>query len=279
MTKTLLKKQELEVRASLARAELIGSGHIQSTQTDRKMKLWETWTDGWTCDIGKISGDLTLSMCLDRYVGSNRHFWIGFFLKKDPRGEDWFSAWNKVDINLFGDDHFKHVEKGSSSHDKLKKHLVGAAFERPSLEMYENDNDFYFGKYLRSFDLDEIKDFVSACIDYLPKSYGREGRRLEYVLSKWERDPKLRAKCLQKFGYECAVCEAKLSDTYGPLAENYIHVHHLTPGFLGERLINAETDLVPVCPNCHAMLHKDGLKTPDDLKKIRKQALLSRMKS
>ncbi len=38
----------------------------------------------------------------------------------------------------------------------------------------------------------------------------------------------------------------------------YIHVHHIKP--LSEinntYLVDPETDLIPVCPNCHAMLHR-----------------------
>ena len=45
--------------------------------------------------------------------------------------------------------------------------------------------------------------------------------------------------------------------TYGERGKGFIHVHHLDP--LGTRKkrkkIDPIKDLVPVCPNCHAMLH------------------------
>ncbi|MEX2515469.1 MAG: HNH endonuclease [Gammaproteobacteria bacterium] len=45
---------------------------------------------------------------------------------------------------------------------------------------------------------------------------------------------------------------------YGELGSKYIHVHHLTPlSEVGaEYEVDPVNDLRPVCPNCHAMLHK-----------------------
>lgn len=43
-----------------------------------------------------------------------------------------------------------------------------------------------------------------------------------------------------------------------PHREGLIHVHHLKPlGEVGEGyLLDPVADLRPVCPNCHAMLHR-----------------------
>jgi 5-methylcytosine-specific restriction protein A len=48
-----------------------------------------------------------------------------------------------------------------------------------------------------------------------------------------------------------------MADIYGEIAESYIHVHHLKclADIGKEYHVNPETDLRPVCPNCHAMLH------------------------
>ena len=56
------------------------------------------------------------------------------------------------------------------------------------------------------------------------------------------------------------VCDMNFLNTYGEIGKDFIHVHHitpvsqLTPGYV----IDPLTDLVPVCPNCHAMLHKEN---------------------
>ena len=42
------------------------------------------------------------------------------------------------------------------------------------------------------------------------------------------------------------------------MGKNFIHVHHIKPlsEIDKEYKINPIQDLRPVCPNCHAMLHK-----------------------
>jgi 5-methylcytosine-specific restriction protein A len=44
------------------------------------------------------------------------------------------------------------------------------------------------------------------------------------------------------------------------MGKGYIHVHHLTPlsTINGEYEVNPISDLIPVCPNCHAMIHKSN---------------------
>ena len=51
-----------------------------------------------------------------------------------------------------------------------------------------------------------------------------------------------------------------------------IEVHHIKPiSEIGEEcVVDPVRDLVPVCPNCHMMLHskKDGVFTVEELKKL-----------
>ena len=45
---------------------------------------------------------------------------------------------------------------------------------------------------------------------------------------------------------------------FGELGEGFIHIHHLRPlSEIGEEYkVNPVEDLRPVCPNCHAMIHR-----------------------
>ncbi|HGW5686409.1 TPA: hypothetical protein ACNIN8_000374 [Acinetobacter baumannii] len=50
-----------------------------------------------------------------------------------------------------------------------------------------------------------------------------------------------------------------------------MHIHHIEPLFsVGEKVVNPETDLVPLCANCHAVIHRkrDKTLTVDDLQKM-----------
>ena len=84
-----------------------------------------------------------------------------------------------------------------------------------------------------------------------------EGAVRTVTINAYERDPKARAACLAKHGYCCAVCNINFGRAYGVIGEGFIHVHHKKPlaTMRGEYELDPVKDLVPVCPNCHAMLH------------------------
>ncbi len=85
-----------------------------------------------------------------------------------------------------------------------------------------------------------------------------EGGRFTVPLSRIERDPLARRECLEMFGTECIVCGFDFPRVYGDIGRGFIHVHHLYPlaDAKGRRTVDPKTDLRPVCPNCHAMLHR-----------------------
>lgn len=84
-----------------------------------------------------------------------------------------------------------------------------------------------------------------------------EGASKSVIVNAYERNPAAREKCLAHHGYACAVCNFDFESVYGQLGRNYIHVHHLVPlsEVKREYKVDPIKDLVPVCPNCHAMIH------------------------
>jgi hypothetical protein len=103
----------------------------------------------------------------------------------------------------------------------------------------------------------------------------REGSTTLITVNVHERNPTARRLCLEHYGYACAVCDTVLEDVYGELAREFIHVHHLTPLSAAEaaRDVDPIRDLRPVCPNCHAILHR--LATPLPIEQLR--AMLSNL--
>ena len=85
-----------------------------------------------------------------------------------------------------------------------------------------------------------------------------EGAGRQITVNAHERSPANRRACLAARGTACAACGFDFGRTYGPPGEGFIHVHHLAPLAAGggARAIDPAADLVPVCPNCHAMLHR-----------------------
>lgn len=74
----------------------------------------------------------------------------------------------------------------------------------------------------------------------------------------YERNPKARASCINHHGTTCSVCSFDFASVYGPAGDGFIHVHHVLPiSSIGKSyVLDPIEDLRPVCPNCHAMLHR-----------------------
>ncbi len=85
-----------------------------------------------------------------------------------------------------------------------------------------------------------------------------EGSLKTIKVNKYERNPIARHECLAKYGTSCSVCEMNFEEIYGDIGAGFIHVHHIKPlnEIKEDYKINPETDLIPVCPNCHSMLHR-----------------------
>lgn len=102
-----------------------------------------------------------------------------------------------------------------------------------------------------------------------------EGAKKRVLVNSYERSTVARQRCLDKHGYSCFICEFNFVEKYGVIGENYIHVHHIIP--LAEikkgYTVDPIKDLIPVCPNCHSMIHRNTpVLSPDELKDILKKA-------
>jgi len=98
-----------------------------------------------------------------------------------------------------------------------------------------------------------------------------EGAKRSVLVNVYERNPEGRQKCIKHYGYKCAVCGFDFAERYGERGKDFIHVHHLVPlaSIAQAYALDPVADLRPVCPNCHAMLHRtDPPCSIDELKKI-----------
>jgi len=86
----------------------------------------------------------------------------------------------------------------------------------------------------------------------------KEGSKKTVTVNSYERNPKARSECIKRYGVSCTVCGFNFESIYGQRGKGFIYVHHLVPvSDIGDEYeINPITDLRPVCPNCHAMLHR-----------------------
>lgn len=84
-----------------------------------------------------------------------------------------------------------------------------------------------------------------------------EGAVLESVVRRRERNPRNRLLCIRLHGEKCLACGTEPKRRYGDVAGAIIEVHHLEAlSLLAEpRPYDPATDLVPLCPNCHRVVH------------------------
>ncbi|MFV0352369.1 MAG: HNH endonuclease [Oscillospiraceae bacterium] len=77
--------------------------------------------------------------------------------------------------------------------------------------------------------------------------------------------------CLRIHGSNCSICGFDFGQTYGEAFTGKIHVHHIVPLHTINKKyeINPERDLIPVCPNCHIILHSepDGVYIIEEVQK------------
>lgn len=90
----------------------------------------------------------------------------------------------------------------------------------------------------------------------------------------YERSVRNRAKAIEVHGTVCKACGFDFDKFYGAeLAKHYIEIHHTIP--LSElnksTNINILTDLIPLCSNCHSMIHRrrEALTVEELRKRIR----------
>lgn len=98
-----------------------------------------------------------------------------------------------------------------------------------------------------------------------------EGKVSKVYVNKYERNPLARRMCIEHYGAFCNVCFFDFYLKYGEHGKGFIHVHHLSPvaTLKREYQLVPEKDLIPVCPNCHSMIHKKSpMLTPAQLREI-----------
>ena len=87
-----------------------------------------------------------------------------------------------------------------------------------------------------------------------------EGVANEYQATKYERNPIARQRCIDHYGCRCHACLASMEEIYGEHGRDCIEVHHrvLLSEIKEGYTVDPIRDLVPLCPNCHAIIHRQG---------------------
>lgn len=159
------------------------------------------------------------------------------------------------------------VDNELLSLDNLMQHGLRGAPQGPVKVKEELHN--YIKMLINDYYSDNI--FPNEINEDIAKLH--EGIGKSIFVNKYERSLTARNKCIEYNGCICRVCGMDFYKVYGELGRGFIHVHHIIPlsQIKDDYVVDYKKDLMPVCPNCHAMLHKK-LKgkylSVDELKKI-----------
>lgn len=94
-----------------------------------------------------------------------------------------------------------------------------------------------------------------------------EGAEVQHLhLTTHERNVEARQQCIDHFRtlhggrLVCECCGFDFAKAYGEIGKGFIEVHHLYPVSQrgGDYVVNPKTEMIPLCSNCHSMIHRIG---------------------
>lgn len=158
------------------------------------------------------------------------------------------------------------TQKSSINPVEIMYGLMNECYEK----YYE---DFRARRFSESID-DRLMDIIHSDVEaeQVEEGHGIEGNVKYYYGKRYERDSKNRRLAINIHGLVCFGCGFNFEKVYGDRGKDFIEIHHNKPlSTLEEAVeINPETDLVPLCANCHRMVHrrKDDILSIEELKQL-----------
>jgi len=145
----------------------------------------------------------------------------------------------------------EQVDSAKLSLDVLKDKGLGSAPQGP-IKLYTEELVSYIDSNFNDY---ESEGFFNDINNDEPIF---EGHKLTVQVDKYERSSIARGKCIEFHGCKCYICGFDFEKKYGDVGREFIHVHHKTPlhTIKSDYCVDYKKDLIPVCPNCHAMLHR-----------------------
>lgn len=161
----------------------------------------------------------------------------------------WYSNLkDAAEFELFSDEEIRKLLKPYIHFNKINKDKYGVEIVSQGIEY------------------DKVKSTTMNSSCYV------EGKQKVYYSTKYERNGKCRQQAIEIHGCQCSVCGFDFETVYGKLGIGYVEVHHKKPLYSLEEevVVDPRTDLVPVCSNCHRMLHRrrDKITTIEELRKL-----------
>lgn len=154
--------------------------------------------------------------------------------------------------------------------------LVGEYFKDTGWNMWNEMQEALENLNLVSGNTDDsIERLPTETFQFDEDELFNEGKVVRVFVNRYERNQKARQECIRHYGDKCYVCGFDFGATYGDIAKGFIHVHHKTQLADTHEEYNVDpiNDLIPVCANCHSVIHltKTAM-TIEELKERMKQS-------
>lgn len=151
---------------------------------------------------------------------------------------------------------------------------MGAAFFEWLIDTIASDepSSAASGAMSKATDVDQSSSLTSGATypdEVQPDEKYPEGATKSVTVNAYERSARARQACIDHYGLDCVVCGLNFEERYGDVGRGFIHVHHeVSLNTIGrEYFVDPVGHLKPVCPNCHAMLHR--LEPPYSIPELR----------
>ena len=165
----------------------------------------------------------------------------------------------KVNFSPAKNGEYRITKLGEYFRDKKPK--VGDEIHISKADVISWKDSFYVSIYSDQFNAEDEVLMPDEIYDSYTSKKDRkfiEGITTKTTVNKYERNRSARDNCIKHYGPICKCCGIDFKKTYGEIGEGFIHVHHIVPisQIKEEYTVDPIKDLIPVCPNCHAMIHK-----------------------
>jgi predicted HNH restriction endonuclease len=179
------------------------------------------------------------------------------------------------------DTHFSQKVRNLRSHKTFErhgfveyrdnKHFIteqGKQFLEYKHEELEYINAGYFAEDDQAKANEQLLE-NNANVHFLPEEEISEGKLTTTAATTRTRSAKLRQYAFEHHkksnNIDCEACDFDFKETYGEFGEDYIEFHHIKPVSIYEKdgeIINlkeAIKNLVPLCSNCHTIVHRNKM--------------------
>lgn len=157
--------------------------------------------------------------------------------------------------------------KGKASRHKLSK--KGLTYLETNLLYLESlfSNKFEYSETIKSLEVVNQSQVDGQKILLFDENiFVSEGRKKTVTVQVYERSKLLRKKAIDFYTQNgkivCQACGFDFYSVYGSLGRGYIEIHHQKPVYQYEEtdflqlIAEAMEDLIPLCSNCHRMVHR-----------------------